>query len=78
MSNVPGARHATATWTWVAGSDTANAGAVYGTLGVAGAGNIPGAREEAAIWSGNGFVWLFGGEGCTDPQYNDLWKYPTQ
>jgi N-acetylneuraminic acid mutarotase len=68
----------TGMWTWVAGSDTANASAVYGTLGVAGAANIPGAREEAAIWSGDGFVWLFGGEGRADPQYNDLWKYPTQ
>lgn len=67
----------TGMWTWVDGPDTAGGSAVYGTLGVTAAANIPGAREEVAIWTpGNGDVWLFGGEGRTDPQFNDLWKYP--
>jgi len=66
-------------WTWVGGPDTTGSSAVYGTLGVAAAANIPGAREAVAIWTpGNGDVWLFGGEGRTDPQFNDLWKYPIQ
>src|SRR6185312_14591416 len=52
---------ATAMWTWVAGSDTANANGVYGTFGLAAAANIPGAREVTATWVENGDVWLFGG-----------------
>lgn len=69
-------------WTWVAGPDTANANGVYATLGVAAAGNIPGAREASATWNdGNGNLWLFGGEihgpvSPNTPQWNDLWKYP--
>lgn len=77
---------ATGMWTWVGGSDTANASAVYGTLGVAAPASIPGSREQIATWTGdNGNLWLFGGEGHnptgadpTTPQWNDLWKYPTQ
>lgn len=76
----------TGMWTWVGGSDAANSSAVYGTLGVAAAMNVPGAREQVATWTGgNGNVWLFGGEGYNStgadpntPQWNDLWKYPTQ
>ena len=70
--------------TWIAGSDTAGASAIYGTLGVAAAGNIPGARDAVAIWTpGDGNVWLFGGQGSdvvspNTPQWNDLWKYPAQ
>ena len=38
---------------------------VYGTLGIAAAGNIPGARDSAATWTdSNGNFWLFGGEGA--------------
>jgi len=59
---------------------------VYGTLGVAAAANIPGTREQMALWTaGNGNVWLFGGEGYNaggadpnTPQWNDPWRYPTQ
>ena len=39
----------TGMWTWVGGPDTAGGSAVYGTLGVAAAANIPGAREEVAF-----------------------------
>ncbi|HEV7136296.1 MAG TPA: kelch repeat-containing protein [Steroidobacteraceae bacterium] len=76
----------TGMWTWVDGSETANANGVYGTLGVASAADVPGARDAMAVWIvGNGNVWLFGGEGYnatgadpSAPQWNDLWKYPTQ
>lgn len=73
-------------WTWFGGSETVNAKGVYGTRGVAAATNVPGAREQMAIWTdGGGNVWLFGGEGHNvsgadpgTPQWNDLWKYPIQ
>ncbi len=67
-------------WTWISGSDTANATGVYGTKGVAGASNVPGARFDAVSWVGaGGNLWLFGGFGfdSTDTfgRLNDLWEY---
>lgn len=72
--------------TWVNGSNTANAAGVYGTQGVAAATNMLGARDSMAKWvDASGNVWLFGGEGYNSsgadpnaPEWNDLWKYPTQ
>jgi N-acetylneuraminic acid mutarotase len=70
--------------TWVGGSNTANAGGIYGTQGVAASANVPGARDGLALW-GDGFgnVWLFGGEGYNPtgadpnaPAWNDLWELP--
>ena len=73
-------------WTWMSGSstvpnasDTCQPG-VYGTLGVASAGNVPGGRQYAASWTDvNGNFWLFGGPGCdsagTQALLNDLWKF---
>ena len=59
-------------WIWVSGSNTAGATGVYGTLGVAAAGNVPGARASAVSWTDpSGNLWLFGGEG------NDLWEFST-
>jgi hypothetical protein len=71
------------TWTWVGGSDTANAVAVYGTKGSASAANIPGSRSSGVAWTDlSGDFWLFGGWGCTrtcalsnPSDLNDLWKY---
>jgi Galactose oxidase, central domain len=64
-------------WTWVGGSDQLDAGGSYGTLGIPSPANFPGAREQAAGWSGRtGDVWLFGGLpllGIVRP-LNDLWK----
>ena len=37
-------------WTWVGGSDTANAYGLYGTQGEAATDNIPGARLGAVSW----------------------------
>jgi N-acetylneuraminic acid mutarotase len=73
-------------WTWVSGANTVNASAVYGTQGVAAIANTPGARENTVYWvDSSGTVWLFGGEGINasggdpnTPQWNDLWKFPTQ
>jgi hypothetical protein len=61
---------ASESWTWVSGSDRADtlagdAFGVYGTLGVAAATNVPGARQSAVTWiDHNGDLWLFGGFGC--------------
>jgi hypothetical protein len=72
-------------WTWVSGSDTANAAGVYGTQGVASAGNVPGAREGAVGWiDEGGNLWLFGGEypyysnlagSIETGDLNDLWEF---
>jgi N-acetylneuraminic acid mutarotase len=52
---------------------------VYGTLGTAAAGNVPGARYEAVGWTdASGNLWLFGGGAGPDSEFNplnDLWKY---
>lgn len=67
-------------WTWMGGSNAANQTGMYGTLGTAAAGNVPGARNSGVGWidkSGN--FWLFGGSGNdstgTQGDLNDLWKY---
>ena len=75
---------ATNQWSWMAGpsgvGSTSGETGVYGTLGVAGAGNIPGGRYAAASWTGrDGKFWMMGGEG-TDANgaggfLNDLWEY---
>jgi N-acetylneuraminic acid mutarotase len=67
-------------WTWVSGSDTKNALAVYGSQGTAAASNVPGAREDALSWLGSsGKLWLFGGFGYNSVGHrgrlNDLWMY---
>lgn len=69
-------------WTWVSGSSTAAQYGTYGTLGVASAGNVPGARSgnSSAYWiDGAGNLWLFGGNGLDGVpnfgQLNDLWRF---
>jgi len=67
-------------WTWISGSSSGGAAGVYGTLGTAAAGNVPGARAGAASWiDGTGNLWLFGGQGSVSPlagaELNDLWEY---
>jgi N-acetylneuraminic acid mutarotase len=72
---------ATGEWTWVNGSNTANAAGVYGTQGVAAAANVPSPRDSAATWmDASGNLWLFGGEGYLVStrfyhRLNDLWKF---
>ena len=78
-------------WTWVSGADYVNQAGSYGTLGVASASNVPGARTNAASWTdSSGNFWLFGGNvgglgnGLIGPggqlyqiffDLNDLWKF---
>ena len=69
-------------WTWVGGSSSADVPGVYGSQGAADAGNVPGARNRAAAWTGlDGSLWLFGGAAYLLPGpagayvMNDMWKY---
>ena len=69
-------------WIWVGGSNTNTEAGVYGTLGVAAAGNIPGSRENGMSWTdSSGNLWLFGGQGLdstsntTKGYLNDLWMF---
>ena len=71
-----------AQWTWQGGSTLAGQSGNYGSLGVASANGIPGARSQAVSWTdASGNFWLFGGNGFdsvgTEAQMNDLWKYST-
>ena len=60
-----------------AGSSAVGTAGVYGTLGVAAASNLPGARASAVTWLVNGTLWLFGGNGNDGSgkagALNDLW-----
>ena len=71
-------------WIWMSGASSVGsqggASGIYGTLGVAAAGNVPGGRSGAVSWiDSNGNLWLFGGGGFdstgTGGSLNDLWKY---
>jgi N-acetylneuraminic acid mutarotase len=70
-------------WTWMGGSTTTAAAAVYGTKNTASTTNIPGARYGAVTWvDASGNLWLFGGgygttagSAAVTIWYNDLWKY---
>jgi hypothetical protein len=55
----------TGQWNWMGGSPTTDdIAGVYGTQGVAGAGDTPGQRDLAVSWiDGSGNFCLFGGEG---------------
>jgi hypothetical protein len=73
-----------AAFTWVGGSNTSDASAVYGTQGVAAASNVPGARDGGITWTDStGNLWMFGGfagySTALNPAVgnflNDLWKY---
>jgi hypothetical protein len=67
-------------WTWVSGANTVKAKGVYGTQGMAAAGNVPGARSGSVSWIDSaGDLWLFGGSGFDSAgilgDLNDLWRY---
>jgi N-acetylneuraminic acid mutarotase len=71
---------ATNQWTWVKGSNSTMQTANYGTMSVASASNIPGARYGSTGWSdASGNFWLFGGSGFNNTNnvglLNDLWRY---
>jgi len=67
-------------WTWMSGSMQQAAAGVYGTQGIAAAGNTPGSRQFASSWvTSTGDLWLFGGNGRdsigTPGELGDLWKF---
>jgi N-acetylneuraminic acid mutarotase len=70
-------------WTWVGGSNlrVGASSSVYGTEGVAAAGNTPGGRSGAVSWTdSSGNFWLFGGGTAADSlgnpaNLNDLWEF---
>ncbi|RYE54163.1 MAG: hypothetical protein EOP48_12880, partial [Sphingobacteriales bacterium] len=71
---------ATSDWIWVEGESLPGKPGVYGTKGVAAAGNKPGARNSAGKWTdASGNFWLFGGHGTdasgVNGYLNDLWKF---
>lgn len=52
------------TWTLVSGTTQANQNGVYGQEGTSGGSNLPGGRQNGALWvDSSGNVWLFGGWG---------------
>jgi N-acetylneuraminic acid mutarotase len=76
-----GATVANCLWTWVAGSNKANASGIYpSAAGVISATSMPGGRAAAATWTDlNGNLWLFGGEGYDSTGasgvLNDMWSF---
>ena len=73
-------------WTWMGGSSAGpgtwggGVSGIYGALGIAAAGNVPGGRSNAMRWTdGSGKFWLFGGRGYdvngSPGLLNDMWRY---
>ena len=70
-------------WTWMGGSSQeyqSGTSAVYGTLKVPAAANIPGARKDAMSWTdASGNFWLYGGSGVDSKgvagYLNDIWQF---
>lgn len=68
-------------WTWISGDSESAQPGEYGTQGIAGAENVPGARHSAVSWIDDaGALWLFGGDGFdvnggTIRRLNDLWRF---
>lgn len=66
-------------WTWMSGANTVNQAGVYGTIGVASASNVTGARRNSLGWEKNNCIYIHGGWGqystSLNGHLNDLWKY---
>jgi N-acetylneuraminic acid mutarotase len=67
-------------WAWISGSSSAGEQGIYGTQGVASAGNVPPGLCQAVGWIGNGKLWVFGGTGLTSTgvqgyDFNNLWQF---
>ncbi|MGA2886893.1 MAG: chitobiase/beta-hexosaminidase C-terminal domain-containing protein [Terracidiphilus sp.] len=66
---------------WISGSSTASESSVYGTLGTAATGNLPGGRSGSARWIDNsGNFWLYGGWEWVDnnesvDDLGDFWEF---
>jgi len=79
----------TSEWAWMGGGQSSEFCyengfcfmlGVYGTLGTAAPGNIPGSRLGASSWTdSSGHLWLFGGNGfdvnANNADLNDLWEF---
>lgn len=72
-------KYSSGQWTWVSGSSAVNQTGVYGSEGVAAAGNVPGSRWGSASWiDATGRLWLFGGQGfdsTANGTLGDLWQF---
>jgi N-acetylneuraminic acid mutarotase len=80
VANIDVTISCTGPWTWMGGAAAKDAAGVYGTRGIAAAGNVPGARESSMTWTDSaGNFWLFGGtyfDANGDLFFlNDLWRY---
>jgi hypothetical protein len=67
-------------WTWVGGSNLAEAAATYGSLGAPSAANLPGGRIGAAAWiDASGLLAMTGGQGNDSAALagylSDVWRY---
>lgn len=66
-------------WVWMKGDNTVDQYGVYGTAGVPGSLNKPGARNIASTWrDAAGNLWMLGGMGLGKSSsgfLNDLWKF---
>jgi hypothetical protein len=68
-------------WTWMGGAATLNGAASYGTKGVPGPDDVPGARQHSAFVTDHaGRPWLLGGEGLDAAGLpagllDDLWRF---
>ena len=69
-------------WTWMNGSTTANASAVYGTLGVASSSTTPGAYTQQVAnpsWTdAKGDFWLFDGNVWELNPTTDQWTWVSE
>jgi N-acetylneuraminic acid mutarotase len=73
-------KYSNGAWTWMDGSNLIDAPGTYGTQGISGSKNAPGARSQAVSWiDAADNLWLFGGVGLDSMgnygDLNDLWKY---
>jgi hypothetical protein len=71
---------ATREWTWVSGSNSIEPTGVYGTKGVASAGNAPPPRDSACVVTDrSGNFWMFGGNTNRYEEegvyLNDVWEF---
>jgi N-acetylneuraminic acid mutarotase len=69
-------------WAWVKGDNIIDQQGLYGTQGVAAAGNKPGGRNTSFSWvDSDGQLCVFGGQGFASAGgvgfLNDLWKFNT-
>ena len=66
-------------WTWIAGGNTQDLPAQYGTLGQASTSNITGGRRMACSWTTNDTCCFFGGSGYDSLDslgiLSDLWYF---